>query len=191
MKQIHSLKHKALIAVPEFGRSADIFSTSLVYICEHSECGALGLVINKTVNFKLPELLRRAGLGRKGKDVAKSLDRFVLSGGPVCTEQGFVLHTDDCHPAGSKALGNGLSWSSSRTVLEQIAMLNGPEKFTVSMGFAGWAPNQLDAEMKRNYWLTIPAEMDVLFDLPVSQRLPKTMQRIGFDYNLIAPSGRA
>lgn len=191
MKQEHSLKHRALIAVPELGRSDDIFSGSLVYICEHNECGALGLVLNKIVDFRLPELFRRIDLDYQVQGTANNLDRFVLSGGPVCTDQGFVLHTDDCNTTGSMALGNGLSWSSSRTVLEQIASQCGPEKFVVSMGFAGWKPDQLDAEMKRNYWLTTPAEMDILFDLPVVQRLPITMQRIGFDYNLIAPSGRA
>jgi putative transcriptional regulator len=110
----------------------------------------------------------------------------VLEGGPVKTERGFILHSDDAQYDASLALGHGLMLSTARQTLEAIGNGRGPAKFLVALGYAGWGAGQLENEMLQNAWLTCPAAIDILFDVPFDQRVNKAAATLGIDFRLMS-----
>ena len=110
----------------------------------------------------------------------------VLEGGPVKTERGFILHSDDVHFDASLSLGNGLMLSTARQTLEAIGGGNGPKRYLVALGYAGWGGGQLENEMLENIWLSCPADADILFDVPFDQRVNRAAASLGIDFRLIA-----
>lgn len=173
-----NLKHHFLLAMP--GLAGDYFASSLTYICEHNDEGAMGIIINRPNDMSLVEMLSQLGLPMNKKWV----DTKVFEGGPVATRQGLVLHTGS--DTDSTNLGNGLYLSSTLETLEAIAQDQGPEQFLVALGYAGWGAGQLDQEMANNIWLNIAADQAVLFHRVWQEKLDKAAQLLGIDLRLMA-----
>ena len=175
-----NLSNQFLIAMP--GMSDDNFSGSVVYLCEHSDKGALGLVINKPIDIKLRNLFERVDLTLDREDL---VEEPVFFGGPVQTERGFVLHDpiDDhtTHYSSTLAVPGGLEMTTSKDVLEALSAGSGPRRVLVTLGYAGWGAGQLEAEMAQNAWLSGPADLDIVFRLPAEKRWEIAANRIGVD----------
>ncbi len=179
------------IAMP--GLEDGLFSKSVVYLCDHSPRGALGLIINKPSEINLADLFGKIDLSLQRADLA---DQVVLQGGPLHEERGFVLHeamsgASDVSPgasyASSMVIPGGLAMTTSRDVLEALAGGQGPSKVLVSLGYASWGEGQLESELMRNSWLTVDAEKSVIFDTPVSQRYERALDLLGLKAWMIAP----
>ena len=178
-----SLRHQFLLAMP--GLADSEFGGTIIYLCEHSADGAMGLVVNRASELTLVELLAQLGMRPRGVTV----DIPVMDGGPVARDRGFILHSADRHYDASLDLGEGLVLTASREALEAIAEGRGPERFLVALGFAGWGPGQLEQELMENAWLSCPADAAVLFDAPFDQRVARAASSLGIDFNLL--SGQA
>lgn len=147
----------------------------------------MGLMVNRPSDVSLLELMAQIGL----KTNRRLIETPVLEGGPVSTERGFVLHSDDKTYESSANLGNTLSLSTALEVLDAIARDAGPQRYLVTLGYAGWAAGQLEAEIKNNVWLTTEADPDVLFNAPYENRLNAVAAAMGIDLSLIARPGNA
>ena len=175
-----NLKHQFLLAMP--GLAGEYFADSLTYICEHNEDGAMGLIINRSADMSLVELFAQLGLPVDHKWV----DTPVLEGGPVSPERGIVLHSQDKLYASSAGLDDGLALSTALEVLDDIAAGNGPKKFLVALGYAGWGPGQLEEEIAGNVWLTIDADPQIIFTEDLAAKLDQAARTLGIDIRLIA-----
>ena len=137
-------------------------------------------MINRPMEISVADLLEHLGI-----EPVSGLDEPVLMGGPVQTERGFILHSDDSHDAGSHVLGNGLMLSSTLESLRSIGTGCGPGRFLLALGHAGWGPGQLERELSENAWLTCPASAEVLFDTPIEERIDKAASALGIDFRLM------
>lgn len=171
-----NLTHNFLIAMP--GMVDPNFNGSLTYICDHSEQGALGVMVNRPIDLDLATLFDQIGLTLP----QRLRDQIVYFGGPVQTERGFVLHTPPLTFSSTLAVNDAVCLTTSKDVLEAVSQDNGPEKFMVSLGYAGWAAGQLEEEIKQNAWLSVAADPQVIFDLPPEERLAAAMKLLGIDY---------
>jgi putative transcriptional regulator len=202
-----NLTHHFLIAMP--GLSDENFNRSVVYLCEHSERGALGLVINKPSDLDMKALFEKVDLPLSRADLAQ---QPVLQGGPVHTERGFVLHESmrphsdpelesDPEPeparaaldagkgvyASTMAIPGGLEMTTSRDVLEALSNGAGPRKVLISLGYAAWGQGQLESEIAENSWLTVGADPQVIFDTPIEQRYERALALLGLQTWMLAP----
>jgi putative transcriptional regulator len=181
-----------LIAMPGMGDES--FAGAVVYLCEHTDKGALGLVINKPIDIKLKNLFEKVELTLDREDIA---EEPVYYGGPVQTERGFVLHerldADGGHYSSTLAIpGGALEMTTSKDVLEALSNGNGPRKLLVTLGYSGWGAGQLEEEIGRNGWITVEAAPDIIFDTPVEQRYHKALSLLGIDPALLsAEAGHA
>lgn len=177
-----------LIAMPSL-RDA-LFGRSVVFMCEHSERGALGLVINKPSDILLSRLFEKVDLPMGRDDLAQTP---VFQGGPVQTERGFVLHEaievagGESVYASTLAIPGGLEMTTSKDVLEAMASGGGPRKVFVSLGYASWGEGQLESEITENSWLTVEADPQVIFDTPVEQRYDRAMALLGLQSWMLSP----
>jgi putative transcriptional regulator len=181
-----NLTNQFLIAMP--GMADPTFAGSVVYLCEHTEKGALGLVINKPVDIKLKNLFEKVELQLHRDDIA---DTPVYFGGPVQTERGFVLHErqgDAESPYNStlSVAGGGLDMTTSKDVLEALAEGAGPKRLLVTLGYSGWGAGQLEDEISRNGWLTVDADPTVIFDTPIEQRYERAVSLLGIDPHMLS-----
>lgn len=179
-----NLTNQFLIAMP--GMADDTFAGSVVYLCEHSQRGALGLVINKPIDIKLKSLFEKVELELDGEGLGA---QPVFYGGPVQTERGFVLHEHMGEPepfSSTMTVPNGLSMTTSRDVLEALAEGGGPKKVLVTLGCSGWSAGQLEEELGRNGWLTVQADPAVIFDTPVEKRYDRAVSLLGFDPRMLS-----
>ena len=186
-----SLTHHFLIAMP--GLDDAIFSGSVVYVCEHSERGALGLVINKPSDINLQVLFDKVELPLGRKDL---LQTPVFQGGPVQTERGFVLHEasfaeadkpSEAVYASTMVIPGGLEMTTSKDVLEALSSGAGPRKVLVSLGYTAWGEGQLESELGENSWLTVDADIGIIFDTPVDQRYAKALGLLGLQAWMLSP----
>jgi len=185
------LTHHFLIAMP--GLQDDLFSRSVVYLCEHSQRGALGLVINKPCDITLKKLFDQVELPLLRTDLA---DAPVFLGGPVQMERGFVLHEvspqspqvdDEPEYSSTMKIASAMAMTTSRDVLEALARGNGPNKVMVSLGYSAWGQGQLESELGDNSWLTVPADPRLIFDTPVAERYAQALQLLGLQAWMLAP----
>ena len=153
------------------------FAGSVVYVCEHTSRGALGLVINRPTDLTLAELFERIEMQVEG---AQSREEAVYYGGPVQTDRGFVLHAAAGAYTSSIKLGE-LTLTTSRDVLQAVADGTGPERFLVTLGYAGWGAGQLEYEMSQNAWLNVGADPRIIFDVPPEARYPEALKLLGVD----------
>lgn len=186
-----NLTNQFLIAMP--GMVDGNFAGTVVYLCEHNDKGALGLVINRPIDINLKHLFEKVDLSLDRSDLA---ERPVYLGGPVQTERGFVLHEslDDegGHYNSTLKIGGGLEMTTSRDVLEALSNGAGPRKVFITLGYSGWTAGQLEEEISRNGWLNVDADPDVIFDTPVEQRYDKALSLLGIDRNfLMGEAGHA
>ncbi|WP_096671288.1 YqgE/AlgH family protein [Polaromonas sp. AET17H-212] len=182
-----NLTHHFLIAMP--GLDDEAFARSVVYMCEHSDRGALGLVINKPSDISLQGLFDKVALPLGRDDLTKSL---VFQGGPVQTERGFVLH--ECMLEGRETvyastmtIPGGLEMTTSKDVLEALSTGAGPRKVFVSLGYSAWGEGQLESEISDNSWLTVEADLSLIFDTPVEQRYDKALMLLGLQSWMLSP----
>ena len=185
-----NLTHHFLIAMP--GMRDAGFAGSVVYLCEHTDKGALGLVINKPADLTLTELFKKIELPLDRADLSAAP---VFQGGPVHPERGFVLHDavvaegqgDDAIFASTLTIPGGLEMTTSRDVLEAIANGGGPRRVLVTLGYASWGEGQLESELGKNAWLTVAADADVVFDTPPEQRYDKALGLLGLQTWMLSP----
>ena len=177
----HSLKHHFLIAMPHMDDPH--FGHSVTYLLDHNEQGAMGLIINKPNGLTLADVLSQLRPDDELSPLCQSLP--IFSGGPVQTERGFVLHPQG-HRYQATVDVNGLSLSTSQDVLSAIAEGNGPDKYLITLGYAGWDAGQLEAELSDNAWLTCPADEHILFELPYDQRLNAAAASLGVNLSLLS-----
>ncbi|QBR70028.1 hypothetical protein CU048_00620 [Beijerinckiaceae bacterium] len=178
------LDGQLLIAMP--GIADDRFARSVVYVCAHSEEGAMGIVVNcpaQKVDF--PQLLVQ--LKVIGPDEAIRLPAVassvqVLNGGPVDSSRGFVLHSNDFSIDNSTlAIGGGVSLTATIDILRAIANGSGPDRALLALGYAGWSAGQLENEMQHNGWLTCPADPSLIFDSALSSKYERALRKVGID----------
>jgi len=182
-----NLTNQFLIAMPGMGDGT--FAGAVIYLCEHTEKGALGLVINKPIDITLKSLFEKVELSLDRDDLAEVP---VYFGGPVQTERGFVLHEpisvegqESPYNSSLKTEG-GLEMTTSKDVLEAISSGAGPKKVLVTLGYSGWAAGQLEDEMSKNGWINVHAEPGIIFDTPVGQRYDKALSLLGIDIGMLS-----
>ena len=181
-----SYQGQFLIATPVIG--SGFFNRSLTYLCHHDADGAMGIVINQHLDLALSDLLEHLDI----ETVSDLSDYQVLAGGPVGTEQGFVLHRGGPKWEGSRAVGEDLSLTTSRDILCAVAVGDGPKDYLVALGYAGWGPGQLEEEVSGNSWLTVPADRRILFQVAADDKLAAAGQQLGIDIDLLtAQAGHA
>ena len=220
-----NLTHHFLIAMPSL--EDEIFAKSVVYVCEHSERGAMGLVINKPSDLSMAGLFEKVDLPLHRQDL---MNAPVLQGGPVHTERGFVLHDalwsheaeqvgevaaplaqETAQPsalesvqenaveaaqeaaalsavsdkesvyASTMTIPGGLEMTTSKDVLEALSIGAGPKRVLITLGYSAWGEGQLESELAENSWLTVAADMAVIFDTPVEQRYARAMKLLGLE----------
>ena len=173
-----------LIAMPSM--LDPVFGGTVVYICEHNENGALGMIINRPTDMTMDVLFERLDLSLEiiPNDLIKP-QVPVLFGGPVQVERGFVLHAPSAEYNSSLTVSDDVSLTTSRDVLEAAAQGNGPPRLVVTLGCAGWGAGQLEEEILRNGWLTVRADPAILFDMPSAERLAAAMNLLGIDPTLL------
>jgi putative transcriptional regulator len=183
-----NLTNQFLIAMPGMGDGT--FAGTVIYLCEHTDKGALGLVINKPIDIKLKNLFEKVELSLDRPELAEAP---VYFGGPVQTERGFVLHEslggdDDAggHYNSTLRIPGGLEMTTSKDVLEALSSGAGPKKILVTLGYSGWGAGQLEDEMSRNGWINVGAERGIIFDTPVEQRYDKALSLLGIDANMLS-----
>ena len=165
------------------------FAQTLVYLVDHGEQGAMGLVVNRLNGLNLADVL---GQLRKDQDPPSSCtDIPIMTGGPVHPERGFVLHTNGPRYQATLELG-ALSLSTSQDALFAIAEGTGPSHYLITLGYAGWDGGQLEQELLENTWLTMPADLDVLFKSDAELKLEHAAQKLGINLALLsAQAGHA
>ncbi|MGB7904991.1 MAG: YqgE/AlgH family protein [Steroidobacteraceae bacterium] len=178
------LTNQFLIAMPALDDPN--FAQTVTLVCEHSERGALGIVINRTLPMTLGEVFDQLGLDSSRSRVS---EQPVLRGGPVQTERGFVLHSPAGPYESSLPFSERMHLTTSRDILDAMAVGEGPASAVIALGYAGWEAGQLEDEMARNAWLTVEADERVLFSTPVEERWSAAARLLGVD--LVALSSDA
>jgi putative transcriptional regulator len=170
-----------LIAMPSLADPN--FSQTVTLICEHNDEGALGIVINRPLELRLSELFEHLEMTTTTPFPA---NMAVYAGGPVQMDHGFVLHQPLGHWESTLRVQEEIGLTTSRDILSAIAAGDGPEKSLVTLGYAGWGPGQLEQEISNNAWLTVPYDIDIVFDVPADKRWQAAASKLGIDLNLLA-----
>jgi putative transcriptional regulator len=170
------LTHHFLIAMPNMADPN--FARSLTYICEHNEQGALGVVVNRPTDMTLASLFEQIEIPLHDNTLGVLP---VYFGGPVQVDRGFVLHRPPGSWQSTLSVNQDVGLTTSRDILQAVGEGQGPRQLLVSLGYAGWAPGQLEQELSQNAWLTVAADADVIFDLPPEQRFGAAMDLLGVD----------
>ena len=187
MDQVAYLNNQFIIAMPSL--MDPIFFHTVTYLCQHNKDGALGIVINRPSEMKLGEIFKQMNIGVTSLCAAET---NVFSGGPVQQEHGFVLHTTEMVWDATMNVSDTVSLTTSRDIIEAIAVGEGPKKYLIALGYAGWGQGQLEQEILANNWLNSPYSQNVLFDTEINQRWQRATEEIGIDINqLITQAGHA
>ncbi|MDO8695313.1 MAG: YqgE/AlgH family protein [Sheuella sp.] len=169
------LSNQFLMAMP--GMVGGNLAGTVIYVCEHSSKGALGLVINRPTNLTVEGLLEQIDLKL---EIVPAKETLVFFGGPVQTDRGFVLHAPARDYSSSIKL-DGMALTTSRDVLEDVAGGHGPEKILVTLGYAGWGAGQLENELAQNAWLSVASDSDIIFATPPEERYDAALKLLGID----------
>lgn len=176
-----SLTNHLLIAMPTLADPN--FSQTVTVICEHTDKGALGIVVNKPLPMRLSDVLSQLNI-EPSSDVIAS--QPVLRGGPVNTDRGFVLHRPGGKWDHSHRVSDTLQVTTSRDVLAAMARGEGPEDAFIALGYAGWEAGQLEREIKDNSWLSMPVDAAMVFELPYEDRWHAAFRRLGIDMTMMS-----
>ncbi len=175
------LADQFLIAMPTLNESS--FSGSVTYLCQHSEEGAFGVVINRHSNITVGDVMQQMSI----KDVSHEVkDLPVFQGGPVEPERGFILHSPIGQWDSTLKMSDSIALTTSRDILEAIAINQGPQHFLIALGYAGWAAHQLEQEIIDNAWLNVAADSSILFETPVDQRSKAAAASLGIDIHVLS-----
>lgn len=172
------LQGHLLIAMPSLEET--FFERSVIYICEHDEKGAMGLVINRPIGLELEDLLEQMGLN-PSPESAFYINSQVLSGGPVSPDRGFVLHSPQPNWMNSHQVTDYCMLTTSRDVLSAIGTQKSPADYVVALGYAGWGKDQLEQELANNTWLTIKATPELLYTKDPEHLWDIASKQLGFD----------
>jgi putative transcriptional regulator len=188
------LDGQLLVAMPLMNDKR--FARSVIYMCAHSEKGAMGLIVNqKAPHISFRELLGQLNIPARGPDRTDDdlIDISIHVGGPVETGRGFVLHSSDYHAADSTlAIDNSVSLTATIDILKAIAAGRGPDRAILALGYAGWRAGQLESEISANGWLHCPADPELLFDCALDQKYERALSKIGIDpSHLVSVAGHA
>jgi putative transcriptional regulator len=182
-----SLTGQLLVAMPQM--SDPFFDHSVVYLCAHSqEDGAMGLVVNKTIDsFSIGELYAQLKI-----EPSTHTDQPVHFGGPVSPAQGFVLHSTDYRDEGTLGIGEDFAMTTTLDILRAQSKGEGPRQGLVALGYAGWGPGQLEAEIGANGWLLVSADTDLVFDVENENKWQRALAKLGISPEMLSgESGRA
>lgn len=181
------LEGQLLMAMPHMEDRR--FANSVIYLCVHNADGAMGLVLNKSLEgLDFAKLLAQVGFE------GDPADNFPIKfGGPVEPGRGFVLHTADVVKEETMIVGEGIALTATVDILRAIAEGRGPSRAIVALGYAGWAPGQLDGEIQANGWLHGPADLDIVFNTPAEDMWPRAVARLGIGdpWRLSSAAGHA
>ncbi|MFQ5958054.1 MAG: YqgE/AlgH family protein [Alphaproteobacteria bacterium] len=181
------LEGHMLVAMPQM--SDPRFARSVIYLCAHSAEGAMGLVVNKLIDsITFPDLLRQLNI-----DEGPASDRICIHfGGPVESGRGFVLHSDDYLQDSTLVINEGIALTATIDVLRAIANGEGPRRSLLALGYAGWAPGQLDAEIQANGWLHVDPDEDLIFGGNLDKKWEQAINKLGIDLSVFSgTAGRA
>jgi len=183
------LDGRLLIAMPVMGDPR--FERSVIYLCVHSAEGAMGIVVNHPAgSIDFPELLVQLEIIKKGDQIklpenAESMQ--VLRGGPVDTGRGFVLHSSDFFIENATLrIDDGICLTATIDILKAIAKGSGPKHAILALGYAGWAPGQLETEIQSNGWLHCDADPDLIFGDDVEEKYSRALRKIGIDLGMLS-----
>src|SRR6266581_1869229 len=176
MQSINLTDH-FLIAMPAMGDS--FFSKTLVYIAEHNDQGALGVIVNRPIDMSLATLFEKIDIPLEAEGFA---ELPVLFGGPVQTDRGFVLHRPVGEWQSTLSVRDQIGLTSSRDILQAMGASGEPAETLVALGYAGWSGGQLEWELSQNAWLTVAAAPRIIFELPPEERLAAAMKLLGVDF---------
>lgn len=189
------LEGQLLVAMPAM--SDRRFARSVIYICAHSDEGAMGLIVNQRAShISAPDLLQQLGISPRTSDDEVSnqiLDLPIQIGGPVESGRGFVLHSSDYFAEESTlAIEPGVCLTATIDILKAIALGQGPNRAMLALGYAGWSPGQLENEIHANGWLNCPADPDIIFGDELDSKYARAMATIGIDLShLVNDAGHA
>lgn len=181
------LRDHFLISMPHL--QDDEFAQTIIYLCDHSEYGAMGIVINRLLSMPLGEMLSHLEMPA----ATQAAQLPVYAGGPVQNDRGFVLHKEYLgNPwLATHAITDEIFLTTSTDILEAIAQ-GAPAEAIVALGYAGWGPGQLEQEISDNLWLSCQANSDIMFNLPAEERMQAAAALLGINLNLLtAHSGHA
>lgn len=191
----NTLEGQLLVAMPSMTDRR--FARSVIYVCAHSEEGAMGLIVNQPAhNIDAPDLLERLGISTRSDDDVIADEIMALSiqvGGPVETGRGFVLHSGDYFAENSTlTIEKGVCLTATIDILKAIAEGRGPNRAILALGYSGWSPGQLESEIRANGWLNCPADPDIIFDDDLKSKYARAMAKIGIDLShLVSDAGHA
>jgi putative transcriptional regulator len=183
---ITRLTNHFIIAMPNL--LDENFDRTVTYICEHDENGTFGIIINRETDISLEEVFSQMEIktNPSKNDARNSPYHAVYFGGPVQQNRGFILHSPPGNWGSTLKVNEHISLTTSRDILEAIANNQGPEQSLISLGYAGWAPGQLEQEMIDNTWLNCPAESQIIFHTPSDQRWQAAANLLGVDLQLLS-----
>ncbi|RCU45769.1 MULTISPECIES: YqgE/AlgH family protein [Corallincola] len=182
---MESLRDHLLIAMPSL--KDPFFSRSVTYICEHDDKGAMGLIINQPAPITVSELLKQVEHLDLDDLPETTRQRKVFSGGPVSPERGFVLHSAQHGWTSSLKVSDQIMVTTSKDILTALGTDKAPEQYIITLGYSGWSEGQLEEELVRNSWLTIPADDELIFSTPADQLWEAAAKRLGVDIWNISP----
>jgi putative transcriptional regulator len=182
MQSGFSLNGQFLIASP--GMTDPHFSRTVTLICEHNEDGAMGLVINRLAPITMSEIFNDIDMADQRGEGAREV---VYQGGPVQPDRGFILHTGSKEWESSLELGDDLHLTTSRDILQAIAINEGPLEYLVALGYSGWGNGQLELEIKENAWLSCPIDKGILFSPDIDQQWFDAGKLLGIDITRLSP----
>lgn len=181
MQATVDLTNHFLIAMPTLA-DPNFFHT-VTYLCEHNEEGAMGIVVNRPLDLQFQELLGHLELETDDPELAQLT---IYQGGPVQTERGFVLHSNDGDWDASIQVTDSMVMTMSQDIIEAIALGEGPRQYLIALGYAGWGDGQLEEELANNAWLNGPADAGIIFDLPVEQRWSAAAAHLGVELSRLS-----
>jgi putative transcriptional regulator len=182
IRNANFLDDQFLIAMP--GMKDERFARSVIYMCAHSEEGAMGLIINQVQQMLFPDLLMQLGVLDQEQAIRlppKARDFVIRHGGPVDRSRGFVLHTDDYRVESSMEISDEVCLTATVDILRAISKGAGPRNAIMALGYSSWGAGQLEHEITENGWLTCPASTDLLFDPDIDHKYDRILASIGID----------
>ncbi|MCT8991443.1 YqgE/AlgH family protein [Chelativorans sp. SCAU2101] len=177
-----SLQNHFLVAMP--GMRDERFARSVIYMCAHSDEGAMGIIINRTQQLGFTDVLVELGIVERSQTIrlpARARNIAVRSGGPVDRSRGFVLHSGDYMVDSSMPVSEDVCLTATMDILRAISMGRGPSRALMALGYSGWAAGQLEAEIAENGWLACPAVPELLFDAEIETIYDRILASIGID----------
>tara|TARA_B100000214_G_scaffold357554_1_gene317319 strand:+ start:1509 stop:2060 length:552 start_codon:yes stop_codon:yes gene_type:complete len=176
-----NLTGQLLISMPS--QEDERFEKSVIYMCAHSKDGAMGIIINKKIDYDLyPDLLQQLGIDNPL--IGKKL--YIRYGGPVESGRGFVLHSDEFIRKETLTIDKGIALTSTSEFFDDLSKGNGPKNSILALGYAGWGPGQIESELISNSWMTLRTDSNFIFDESVSNKWNDAYDLLGVDPNKLS-----